>query len=132
MLSAVFSACVFCGCWGMPEWPDEGVAHADWVESALEWRLKRGVDDCGQDMLALDALSLEWIANSTEIKVDIETEDWTFLSKAPELTAPLIQVHAWMMMRGDSVPQRSVLKRMKRIARRTSSVRFRSIRGDFN
>ena len=72
----------------MPEWPAEGVADADWVEQALEWRLSKGVDDCGQEMLALDALSLEWVANSTEIQVNIETQNWPFLAVSPELMAP--------------------------------------------
>ena len=73
----------------MPDWPADGVADAEWVEQALEWRLSKGVDDCGQEMLALDALALEWLSKSQEIQVEIRTEDWPFLAFSPELTAPL-------------------------------------------
>jgi hypothetical protein len=132
MLSAVLAASFCCCCWGMPEWPAEGVADADWVEQALEWRLSKGVDDCGQEMLALDALSLEWVANSTEIQVNIETQNWPFLAVSPELMAPLIQLHVWRMMRGKEIEKEEVNRAMKRIARRTKTVRFREIRSSFN
>ena len=83
-------------------------------------------------MLALDALSLEWVANSTEIQVKIETQDWPFLAVSPELMAPLIQLHVWRMMRGKEIEKEEVNRAMKRIARRTKTVRFREIRSSFN
>jgi|TARA_B100000768_G_C11283421_1_gene380213 hypothetical protein len=131
MLST-FIASLFCfGCSGMPDWPADGLASQDWVEEALEWRLRRGVDDCAGEMLALDALSLEWIANSAEIQVKIETQDWPFLAVAPELTAPLIQLHAWRLIRGEELDAQEVHKVMKRIARKSPTLRFREIRGTF-
>ena len=131
MLSAVLSACWCCACWGMPDWPADGVADAEWVEQALEWRLSKGVDDCGQEMLALDALALEWLSKSQEIQVEIRTEDWPFLAFSPELTAPLIQLHALSMMQGRGIEKKEANHVMKRIARRTKSVRFRELKGRF-
>jgi hypothetical protein len=115
----------------MPDWPADGLASKEWVEEALEWRLKQGVEDCDQEMLALDALSLEWIANSPEIRVEIRTEDWPFLAFSPELTAPLIQLHALSMMQGRGIEKKEANHVMKRIARRTKSVRFRELKGRF-
>ena len=115
----------------MPDWPADGVADAEWVEQALEWRLSKGVDDCGQEMLALDALALEWISKSQEIQVEIRTEDWPFLAFSPELTAPLIQLHALSMMQGRGIEKKEANHVMKRIARRTKSVRFRELKGRF-
>lgn len=131
MLSAVLSTCWFCACWGMPDWPADGVADAEWVEQALEWRLTKGIDACGQEMLALDALSLEWVSKSLEINVEIRTEDWPFLAFSPELTAPLIQMHAWLMMQGREIDKKEVNLVMKRIARRTKTVRFRELKNRF-
>lgn len=131
MLSAVLTSLLCCGCWGMPDWPADGLASKEWVEEALEWRLKQGVEDCDQEMLALDALSLEWIANSPEIRVEIRTEDWPFLAFSPELTAPLIQLHALSMMQGRGIEKKEANHVMKRIARRTKSVRFRELKGRF-
>ena len=131
MLSAVLSTCWFCACWGMPDWPADGVADAEWVEQALEWRLTKGIDACGQEMLALDALSLEWVSKSHEIIVEIRNEDWPFLDFSPELTAPLIQMHAWLMMQGREIDKKEVSLVMKRIARRTKTVRFRELKNRF-
>ena len=131
MLSAVLSTCWFCACWGMPDWPADGVADAEWVEQALEWRLTRGIDACGQEMLALDALSLEWVSKSLVFKVEIGTEEWPVLAFSPELTAPLIQMHAWLMMQGREIDKKEVSLVMKRIARRTKTVRFRELKNRF-
>lgn len=115
----------------MPDWPADGVADAEWVEQALEWRLSKGVDDCGQEMLALDALALEWLSKSQEIQVEIRTEDWPFLMLAPQLTAPLIQLHAWHMIRGEDLEERDVYRRMKRMARRSKTLRIKDFHGAF-
>lgn len=131
MLTAVLTSLLCCGCWGMPDWPADGLASEEWVEEALEWRLKQGVEDCDQEMLALDALSLEWIANSPEIRVEIRTEDWPFLILAPQLTAPLIQLHAWYMIRGEQVEERDVYRTMKRMARRSKTLRIIDFHGAF-
>ncbi|MBV42735.1 MAG: hypothetical protein CL834_06850 [Crocinitomicaceae bacterium] len=132
MLNAVLSTCWFCACWGMPDWPADGIADAEWVEQALEWRLTKGIDACGQEMLALDALSLEWVSKSLEINVEIRSEEWPFLAFSPELTAPLIQLHAWSMMQGLEIDKKKVNRVMKRIARRTKSVPFRELKGQFS
>ena len=116
----------------MPDWPADGIADAEWVEQALEWRLTKGIDACGQEMLALDALSLEWVSKSLEINVEIRSEEWPFLAFSPELTAPLIQLHAWSMMQGLEIDKKKVNRVMKRIARRTRSVPFRELKGQFS
>ena len=41
----LLTACLFCwGCQGVPAWPESGIANADWVETAIAWRLQTGLD----------------------------------------------------------------------------------------
>ena len=66
-------------CWGAPEWPAEGQADRDWVIEAIQWRMHHGIYGCEEVMLGLDALTLEWIAETTEFTIEINRSEWPFL-----------------------------------------------------
>jgi hypothetical protein len=113
-------ACVVCG--GAPDWPDQGVATRDWVVEALEWRLDRGLGDCEEYMPAIDAWTLEWIGNSTEIRVEIVTENWPVFTYEPLLQGPLIQIIALESLNGNEFNQKKILRKLKKFARRSDKI----------
>ena len=113
-------ACVVCG--GAPDWPDQGVATRDWVVEALEWRLDRGLGDCEEYMPAIDAWTLEWIGNSTEIRVEIVTANWPVFTYEPLLQGPLIQIIALESLNGNEFNQKKILRKLKKFARRSDEI----------
>ena len=113
-------ACMVCG--GAPDWPDEGVATRDWVVEALEWRLDRGLGDCEEYMPAIDAWTLEWIGNSTEIRVEIVTENWPVFTYEPLLQGPLIQIIALESLNGNEFNKKKTLRKLKKFARRSDEI----------
>ncbi len=110
-------ACFICG--GAPDWPENGVATRDWVEEALEWRLDRGSGACEALMPAIDAWTLEWIANSDEMRVDINTVDWPVFTADPMLQGALIQIIALEQLQYLEFNNKRVLRKLKRYARRS-------------
>lgn len=115
-------------CLGAPAWPAEGQVDADWVKTSLEWRLRRGMDECAEWTVAMDAWTLEWISTDATVSVDIYSENWPVLRQAPELIYPLIQIHALAIMQGRIYSQEYVQKKLRRIARRTEAIPYRSVR----
>ena len=113
-------ACMVCG--GAPDWPDQGVATRDWVVEALEWRLDRGLGDCEEYMPAIDAWTLEWIGNSTELRVEIVTENWPVFTYEPFLQGPLIQIIALESLNGNEFNKRKILRKLKKFARRSDEI----------
>jgi len=110
-------ACFICG--GAPDWPENGVATRNWVEEALEWRLDRGSGACEALMPAIDAWTLEWIANSDEMRVDINTVDWPVFTADPMLQGALIQIIALEQLQYLEFNNKRVLRKLKRYARRS-------------
>lgn len=110
-------ACFICG--GAPDWPENGVATRDWVQEALEWRLDRGSGACEALMPAIDAWTLEWIANSDEMRVDIKTVDWPVFTAEPMLQGALIQIIALEQLQYLEFNNKRVLRKLKRYARRS-------------
>jgi hypothetical protein len=109
-------------CGGAPDWPDQGVATRDWVVEALEWRLDRGLGDCEEYMPAIDAWTLEWIGNSTEIRVEIVTENWPVFTYEPLLQGPLIQIIALESLNGNEFNKKKTLRKLKKFARRSDEI----------
>lgn len=113
-------ACMVCG--GAPDWPDKGVATRDWVVEALEWRLDRGLGDCEEYMPAIDAWTLEWIGNSSEIRVEIETDKWPVFTHEPLLQGPLIQIMALQSLNDIEFNERKILRKLKKFARKSDEI----------
>ena len=110
-------ACLVCG--GAPDWPENGLATREWVEDALEWRLDRGAGACEEYMPAIDAWTLEWIAESDEIRVEINTEEWPVFTSEPMLQGTLIQIMALEQLQGLDFNDERILRKLKRVARRS-------------
>tara|TARA_B110000285_G_scaffold235210_1_gene315576 strand:- start:1628 stop:2077 length:450 start_codon:yes stop_codon:yes gene_type:complete len=130
----ILSGVICCLCWGAPAWPTDGVASRDWVVDALQWRFHRGLDDCDEIVPALDAMTLEWISESTELTLEIQQSEWPFLEKAPELLPVLIQAKAMGTMleiKGDEKAQRNVVRNVRRVVRKTAGLPVRALRSDF-
>lgn len=113
-------ACILCG--GAPDWPEGAVANAEWVEEAIEWRFDKGVDGCTDITEAIDALTLEWIANSQDVKVDIETAKWPVFTEEPKLQGALIQSLALDVLKKGEVNEEKALKRLRKYAKRSGRV----------
>lgn len=113
-------ACVLCG--GAPDWPEDAVANAQWVEDAIEWRLKKGVDGCAEITPAIDALTLEWVANSADVIVDIETARWPVFTEEPKLQGALIQSLALDILKKGEVNEEKALKRLRKYAKRSGEI----------
>lgn len=122
-------------CWGAPEWPAEGQADRDWVIEAIQWRMQYGINGCEEIMPGLDALTLEWIAETTEFTIEIDRSEWPFLEKAPELLPVLIQVKALNRLLSvveSEKSQRKAIRSVRRVARKTDGLPVKAIRSDFN
>lgn len=115
-------------CWGAPDWPVDGQVDQNWVQASLEWRLRRGLDECVDWTVAMDAWTLEWISSAASITVDLRSEDWPVLRQAPELMHPLIQIHALAILQGRPLSVNEVHRKLRRIARRTEAIPFRTVR----
>ena len=125
----LLTACLFCwGCSGAPDWPDEGVADAQWVESAVSWRLQTGLEACGETAKAIDALTLEWIANSPDIQVRINSQEWPVLRHYPELKTPLIQAMAYGQLHGVKWSNEALERILKKVVRKTASLKTRRVK----
>ena len=124
----LLTACLLCwGCSGSPAWPAEGVADARWVAEALEWRLQTGLDDCGENARAVDALTLEWIAGTPDLQLTIETKDWSVLRFYPELKTTLIQAMARQHLEGEEADVESLKRTLRRVVRRTTTLKNRRV-----
>jgi len=108
-------ACLVCG--SFPDWPEDGVANKEWVIEAIEWRLERGANNCTDITQAIDALSLEWIANTSDVKVEIETEDWPVFTFEPALQGTLIQIMALESLLEHKSSDIKILKKLRRYTR---------------
>ena len=113
-------ACMVCG--GAPDWPEDGVATKDWVIEALEWRLDRGVEDCDAYMPAIDAWTLEWIANSSEVRVEIDTDKWPVFTYEPLLQGPLIQIIALELLNGKAFNENKAFRKLKKVAKKSDGM----------
>ena len=113
-------ACLVCG--SFPDWPEDGIANKDWVIEAIEWRLDRGANSCTDITQAVDALSLEWIANTPDIKVEIETENWPVFTFEPALQGTLIQIIALELLLEHKSSDVKTLKKLRRYTRRSEDL----------
>lgn len=125
----LLTACLICwGCSGAPAWPAEGVADARWVAEALEWRLNTGLDDCGENARAVDALTLEWIAGTSEVQLIIETDEWPVLRYYPELKTTLIQAMARQQLEGEETDVESLQRTLRKVVRKTAALKNRRVK----
>ena len=125
----LLTACLFCwGCQGVPAWPESGVADAGWVETAIAWRLQTGLDACGETGKAVDALTLEWIAASPKVRVEITTNEWPVLRHYPELKTPLIQALAWGELQGVEWDKEALVKLLRKVVRKTDGLKSSRVR----
>ncbi len=130
-------AAVCCGCAGLPAWPAEGEPTLPWVREAIEWRLQRGLDDCGEAAPAVDAWTLAWLARAPDVHVDIVTAEWTFLAVEPTLLPVLAQTLTLHALDGRKVRElrtedrRDVVRSVARVARRTSGLMTADLRRAF-
>ena len=85
----------------------------------IEWRLDKGIDGCDEITPAIDALTLEWVANSPDVIVDIETEIWFLLKNRLQ---GLIQSLALDILKKGEVDENKALKRLKKFAKRSGGV----------
>ena len=113
-------ACLLCG--GAPDWPENGEATREWVIDAIEWRLQKGADGCEEYTPAIDAWSLEWIANSDEIIVEIETEQWPVFVAEPRLQGTLIQILALEKLNMVDHNPKRCLNTLKKYAKRSGEI----------
>ena len=70
-------------------------------------------------MPAIDAWTLEWIAESDEIRVEIDTEEWPVFTSEPLLQGTLIQIMALEQLKGLDYDDGRILRKLKRVARRS-------------
>ena len=130
-------AAVCCGCAGLPAWPAEGEPTMPWVREAIEWRLRRGLDDCGEAAPAVDAWTLAWLARAPDVHVDISTAEWPFLAVEPTLLPVLAQTLTLHALDGRDVrnlsaeDRRDAVRCVTRVARRTSGLMTPELREAF-
>ena len=124
--SGVFFCCWFCG--SSPEWHVDGNVDARWVEEAIEWRMRTGLDCCGESGRAVDALTLEWIANSTDVVIRIESEKWPILRYYEELKTPLIQGMALAQLRSEPLDDEALLSMLRKVVRRSDALKYRRVK----
>ena len=112
-------------CWtcsGAPDWPAQGEAHARWVREAIEWRMNIGLNDCADIVPALDAWTLEWLSESDQIHVEVNTADWPFLAYAPELQSVLVQRLAYDQLSFQTSTQADIVRDVRCVAKRSEGL----------
>ena len=112
-------------CWtcaGVPDWPAQGEAHARWVREAIEWRMNIGLNDCTDIVPALDAWTLEWLSESDQIHVEVNTADWPFLAYVPELQSVLIQRLAYDQLSFQTSTQADIVRDVRFVAKRSEGL----------
>lgn len=112
-------------CWtcaGAPDWPAQGEAHARWVREAIEWRMNIGLNDCTDIVPALDAWTLEWLSESDQIHVEVNTADWPFLAYVPELQSVLIQRIAYDQLSFQTSTQADIVRDVRFVAKRSEGL----------
>lgn len=112
-------------CWtcaGAPDWPAQGEAHARWVREAIEWRMNIGLNDCADIVPALDAWTLEWLSESDQIHVEVNTTEWPFLAYAPELQSVLVQRLAYDQLSFQTSTQADIVRDMRFVAKRSEGL----------
>ena len=112
-------------CWtcaGAPDWPAQGEAHARWVREAIEWRMNIGLNDCADIVPALDAWTLEWLSESDQIHVEVNTADWPFLAYVPELQSVLIQRLAYDQLSFQTSTQADIVRDVRFVAKRSEGL----------
>ena len=112
-------------CWtcaGAPDWPAQGEAHARWVREAIAWRMNIGLNDCADIVPALDAWTLEWLSESDQIHVEVNTADWPFLAYAPELQSVLVQRLAYDQLSFQTSTQADIVRDIGFVAKRSEAL----------
>ena len=112
-------------CWtcaGAPDWPAQGEAHARWVREAIAWRMNIGLNDCADIVPALDAWTLEWLSESDQIHVEVNTADWPFLAYAPELQSVLVQRLAYDQLSFQTSTQADIVRDVRFVAQRSEAL----------
>jgi len=112
-------------CWtcaGAPDWPAQGEAHARWVREAIEWRMNIGLNDCADIVPALDAWTLEWVSESEQIHVEVNTADWPFLAYAPELQSVLVQRLAYDQLSFQTSTHAAIVRDVRFVAKRSEEL----------
>jgi len=106
----------------VPDWPAQGEAHARWVREAIEWRMNIGLNDCADILPALDAWTLEWLSESDQIHVEVNTADWPFLAYAPELQSVLVQRLAYDQLSFQTSTQEDIVRDIRFVAKRSEDL----------
>lgn len=110
-------ACLFC--WGVPDWPDNGEANKEWVIESIEWRLTKGPEACTDHTPAIDAWTLEWIAKSDEVRVDVVTANWPVFEAEQKLQGTLIQILALEQLYSKEHNPEKCLKTLRKYAQKS-------------
>ena len=122
-------------CWtcaGAPDWPAQGEAHARWVREAIAWRMNIGLNDCADIVPALDAWTLEWLSESDQIHVEVNTADWPFLAYAPELQSVLVQRLAYDQLSFQTSTQADIVRDVRVVAKRSEALWDDALRRAFD
>ena len=122
-------------CWtcaGAPDWPAQGEAHARWVREAIEWRMNIGLNDCADIVPALDAWTLEWLSESDQIHVEVNTANWPFLAYAPELQSVLVQRLAYDQLSFQTSTQADIVRDVRFVAKRSKELWDDSLKRAFD
>lgn len=113
-------ACLIC--LGVPDWPENGLANKEWVIESIEWRLTKGPDACLDHTPAIDAWTLEWLANSDEVRVDLVIANWPVFEAEQRLQGTLIQILALEQLYGKEHNPEKCLKTLKKYAKKSGKL----------
>ena len=76
----------------------------------------------------MDALTLEWIAATPKVRVEITTNEWPVLRHYPELETPLIQALAWGELQGVQWDKQALVKVLRKVVRKTDGLKSSRVR----
>jgi hypothetical protein len=92
------------------------------VREAIAWRMNIGLNDCADIVPALDAWTLEWLSESDQIHVEVNTADWPFLAYAPELQSVLVQRLAYDQLSFQTSTQADIVRDVGFVAKRSEAL----------
>ena len=75
-----------------------------------------------------DALTLEWIAGTSEVQLIIESDEWPVLRYYPELKTTLIQAMARQQLEGEETDVESLQRTLRKVVRKTAALKNRRVK----
>ena len=79
-------------------------------------------EHCADIVPALDAWTLEWLSESDQIHVEVNTADWPFLAYAPELQSVLVQRLAYDQLSFQTSTQADIVRDVRFVAKRSEAL----------